>query len=122
MDVEGAEWDSLKVVPDSLLELIDQMPMEMHGVDDPRNLGTIRRLKKHFHLVNVHFKQQCLLGGDEAAAGLGLPGVVGEQAGGSRRSVGAGAGPVQSAQRPGQPERAGLSARARRPVIRRLSA
>jgi len=58
MDIEGAEWDSLRVVPDELLALIDQLPMEMHGVDSQIHLDTIRRLKKHFHLVNLHFNNQ----------------------------------------------------------------
>jgi hypothetical protein len=55
MDVEGAEWESLAATPDAVLERIDQLPMELHGVDDPRNLEVLRRLKKHFHLVNLHF-------------------------------------------------------------------
>jgi len=55
MDIEGGEWDALRAAPDALLAQIDQMPMELHGVDDPRNLDVIRRLKQHFHLVNLHF-------------------------------------------------------------------
>src|SRR5688572_12466252 len=50
MDIEGAEWDALRAAPDALLEQIDQLPMEMHGADHPRNLEVIRRLKQHFHL------------------------------------------------------------------------
>ena len=29
--------------------------MELHGVDDPGVLEGLRKLKKHFHLVSVHF-------------------------------------------------------------------
>src|SRR5262245_43849682 len=32
MDVEGAEWESLLATPDELLEKIDQLAMELHGV------------------------------------------------------------------------------------------
>ena len=58
MDIEGAEWESLRAAPDAVLERIDQLPMELHGVDDPRNIEVIRRLKQHFHLVNLHFNNQ----------------------------------------------------------------
>jgi hypothetical protein len=54
MDVEGAEWDSLFTAPDAVLEQIDQLPMELHGSDE-RFLELVRRLKRHFHLVNLHF-------------------------------------------------------------------
>lgn len=55
MDIEGAEWDALRAAPDALFEQIDQLAMELHLADDPRNLDVIRRLKQHFHLVNLHF-------------------------------------------------------------------
>jgi hypothetical protein len=55
MDVEGAEWDSLLATPDSVLDTIEQMPMELHGVDERRFLELVRRLKTRFHLVNLNF-------------------------------------------------------------------
>jgi hypothetical protein len=55
IDVEGAEWDSLMQTPDSVLERIDQMPMELHGVNRPRFLETIRKLKRTFYIVNLHY-------------------------------------------------------------------
>ena len=55
IDVEGAEWDSLMATPDSVLDAIEQMPMELHGVDERRFLDLVRRLKTRFHLVNLHF-------------------------------------------------------------------
>ena len=55
MDIEGAEWDSLMATPDSVLDRIDQMPMELHGVNERRFLELVRRLKTRFHLVNLHF-------------------------------------------------------------------
>ena len=60
MDVEGAEWNSLLVTPDAVLDQIDQMPMELHidprppGVNE-RHLEVIRKLKQKFHVVNLHF-------------------------------------------------------------------
>ena len=55
IDIEGAEWDSLLATPDSVLDRIEQMPMELHGVDEPRFLDLVRRLKTRFYLVNLHF-------------------------------------------------------------------
>jgi hypothetical protein len=55
MDIEGAEWDSLLVAPDELLASIPQITMEMHGFDDPKILKVIRKLKRNFYLVNLHF-------------------------------------------------------------------
>jgi hypothetical protein len=55
MDIEGAEWDSLLAAPDELLASIPQITMEMHGYDDPKILEVIRKLKRHFYLVNLHF-------------------------------------------------------------------
>jgi hypothetical protein len=54
-DIEGAEWDSLMATPDPVLDRISQMPMELHGTDEQKILDTVRRLKRHFHLVNLHF-------------------------------------------------------------------
>jgi hypothetical protein len=55
IDVEGAEWDSLLATPDTVLDQIEQMPMELHGVDEQRFLDVVRRLKQKFYLVNLHF-------------------------------------------------------------------
>ena len=57
IDVEGAELESLRVVPDRVLDRIDQLAMEIHGADD-RYLDLVRRLKRRFHLVHVHFNNQ----------------------------------------------------------------
>src|SRR5881397_941565 len=38
MDIEGAEWDSLRAAPDNLLASIPQITMEMHGYHDPKIL------------------------------------------------------------------------------------
>jgi len=55
MDVEGAEWDSLLATPDAVLDRIDQMPMELHGVNESRFLELVRKLKRTFYLVSLHF-------------------------------------------------------------------
>jgi hypothetical protein len=55
MDIEGAEWESLLATPDEVLARIDQLPMELHGTEGPRFVELVRKLKKHFHLVNLHF-------------------------------------------------------------------
>ena len=58
MDVEGAEWESLLAASDSVLENIEQMPMELHGPDLPRALDLVRKLKRTFHMVHIHFNNQ----------------------------------------------------------------
>jgi hypothetical protein len=55
MDIEGAEWDSLLAAPDELLASISQIAIEMHGFDDSKIIEVIRKLKRTFFLVNLHF-------------------------------------------------------------------
>lgn len=55
MDIEGAEWDSLLAAPDDLLASIPQITMEMHGFDNPKIVEVLRKLKRNFYLVNLHF-------------------------------------------------------------------
>jgi hypothetical protein len=55
MDIEGAEWDSLMQTPDEELQKIDQLAMELHGVNDPKFLKVVQKLKRNFYLVNLHF-------------------------------------------------------------------
>ena len=55
IDIEGAEWDSLMTTPDAVLDRIAQMPMELHGTDQAKFVDVVRRLKRHFYLVNLHF-------------------------------------------------------------------
>jgi hypothetical protein len=55
MDIEGAEWDSLLAAPDELLASIPQITMEMHGFDDLKIVEVLRKLKRNFYLVNLHF-------------------------------------------------------------------
>lgn len=55
MDVEGAEWDTLAGLSDETLARIDQLVVEFHKVEDERFIDQFRRLKRHFHIVNVHY-------------------------------------------------------------------
>ena len=55
IDVEGAEWHSLMATPDEVLDRIVQLPMELHGTNEERFLETLRKLKKTFHVVNLHY-------------------------------------------------------------------
>jgi len=55
MDVEGAEWPSFLAMPDALLNQIDQLTVEFHDVDDPQYLEVIRKLKRTFHVANLHY-------------------------------------------------------------------
>jgi hypothetical protein len=56
MDVEGAEWDTLAQASDSTLDRIDQLAIELHGVEDPDRLAAvIKRLKQFFYIASLHF-------------------------------------------------------------------
>jgi hypothetical protein len=55
MDIEGAEWDSLLATPDEVFDNIDQLPMELHGVNQQKYIDLVKKLKRKFHLVSVHF-------------------------------------------------------------------
>jgi hypothetical protein len=57
IDVEGAELESLAATPNRVLDRIDQLAMEIHGID-ARYLALVRRLKRQFHLVHVHYNNQ----------------------------------------------------------------
>ena len=58
IDIEGAEWESLMATSDEVLERIDQMPMELHNGDGQRALDVIRKLKRTFYVVSLHFNNQ----------------------------------------------------------------
>ena len=55
MDVEGAEWDSFLLAPDSVFDHIDQLQVEFHHVDDRRYVATMQRLKGFFYVAHVHY-------------------------------------------------------------------
>ena len=43
IDIEGAEWSALLQTPDEVLDGIDQMPMELHGVHEQRMVDVVRK-------------------------------------------------------------------------------
>jgi hypothetical protein len=55
MDVEGAEWDSFILAPDSVFEQVDQLVVEFHGVESDRFVAAVQRLTRFFHVARVHF-------------------------------------------------------------------
>lgn len=54
MDVEGAEWESLPVLTDEVLQRIDQLIMEFHGVEQQKYVDVVKRLKQFFYVANLH--------------------------------------------------------------------
>jgi hypothetical protein len=56
IDVEGAEL-ALMGTSDAMLNRIDQLAMEIHGTDRDF-LRLVRKLKRTFHLVHLHFNNQ----------------------------------------------------------------
>ena len=64
MDVEGAEWESLMATPDTVLNRIEQLPMELHGTDQ-RYLDLVQKLKRTFYLVHLHFNNMACAPAEE---------------------------------------------------------
>lgn len=54
MDIEGAEWRSLAAAPEHVLNAIDQMAVEFHGVETASFLDTANRLSEFFYVAHVH--------------------------------------------------------------------
>lgn len=57
IDVEGAELESLLATPARVLDRMDQLAMEIHGAD-ARFLTLVRKLKRTFYLVHLHYNNQ----------------------------------------------------------------
>jgi hypothetical protein len=57
MDIEGAELASLMATPAAVLDRFDQFAMEIHGTDR-WFLAMIRKLKRTFYLVHLHYNNQ----------------------------------------------------------------
>ena len=55
MDVEGAEWESLLATPDEVLQQIDQLAIEFHGVDEEQFVRVVSKLRRFFHVAHLHF-------------------------------------------------------------------
>ena len=117
IDVEGAEWNSLMVTPDAVLDQIDQMPMELHI--DPNRRGVDRgdsKTQAEILCGQFALQQFCLHTECRTTAGLGVPGLVGQQAARSARRIGSNASSRERAQRSGPSGGAGLPALFRPPL------
>ena len=55
MDVEGAEWPSFLAMPESALNQVDQLSVEFHEVDRAEFVEVVRKLKRVFHVANIHY-------------------------------------------------------------------
>jgi hypothetical protein len=55
MDVEGAEWESLLKTPDAVLQRIDQLSIELHGVNEYRFVPVLKKLHQFFYVANLHY-------------------------------------------------------------------
>jgi len=54
IDVEGAEWDAFKQTPVDVLDRIDQMAVEFHGVRNARFVAALEKLRETFHVAHLH--------------------------------------------------------------------
>ena len=69
MDVEGAEWSTLLSAPDALLQRIDQMAVEFHGVEGDKSAAVVQRLLEFFEVAHIHFNNvTCYSGMDPLRA------------------------------------------------------
>jgi hypothetical protein len=57
IDIEGAEVASIMATPQHVLDRIDQLAMEIHGTNR-EVLRMVRKLKRTFHLIHLHFNNQ----------------------------------------------------------------
>ena len=55
MDVEGSEWPSFLSMPESVLQQIDQLSVEFHGVEKKEYVTVINKLRQVFYVVNLHY-------------------------------------------------------------------
>jgi hypothetical protein len=73
IDVEGAEWESFAAAPDALLQRIDQLAVELHWRQKPRDrwvdatgyLAIVQRLKRVFEVAHIHFNNASCVPGLE---------------------------------------------------------
>jgi hypothetical protein len=63
IDIEGSEWESLAAAPLEVLDRIDQLAMELHGVDESHFVDVVRKLKQVFYVAHLHFNNwSCMEG------------------------------------------------------------
>ena len=58
MDIEGAEWDVFRTIPEGLLGRFDQIVVEVHGLNDmtdpEKKIKALKRLTADHAVVHVH--------------------------------------------------------------------
>lgn len=55
IDVEGAEWGALLHTPDEVLQRVDQIAAEFHGIEEERFIGVINHLRRFFYVAHLHY-------------------------------------------------------------------
>ena len=107
MDIEGAEWESLKATPDEVLDTFVQFPMELHlrAADESADSGDREAPEAPVLPGERPLQQLVVQSGLCSASGAGVPGPVGQPAHRrhrSRRADACRAEPVECAGQPGE--------------------
>jgi len=55
IDVEGAEWEALSQTSDGVLQQIDQLAVEFHGIEEERFIAVINHLRRFFYVAHLHY-------------------------------------------------------------------
>ena len=65
IDIEGAEWESLRQAPADVLQRIDQLAIEFHKVEEERFVEVVKKLKQYFYVAHLHFNNGSCIAGAE---------------------------------------------------------
>ena len=55
IDVEGAEWEALLHTPDDVLQRVDQIVAEFHGIEEERFIAVMNHLRRFFYVAHLHY-------------------------------------------------------------------
>ena len=55
IDVEGAEWDALLHTSDDVLQRVDQIAAEFHGIEEERFIAVMNHLQGFFYVAHLHY-------------------------------------------------------------------
>jgi hypothetical protein len=55
IDVEGAEWEALLHTPDDVLQRVDQIAAEFHGIEEERFIAVMNHLRRFFYVAHLHY-------------------------------------------------------------------
>ena len=108
MDVEGAEWPSLLSMSDAVLQQIDQLSVEFHGVEEGHYADTMKHLAALLSRGQHPLQQLDVQSGRQAVSGDDVRAAVREQEC-RRRGAGRHSGDPQSARFTEQLDAARLS-------------